>query len=207
MAAGTANPQALKLEGATADDIPALVEIWFAAFHTDPTLARLWPDTRGVRKWWEDANRDDMLNKPVFHRYIKIVDTESADLQCEPRIAAWAKWDLSMPEERGRRYPPWHEDMPAGECDVFFGREETERRRVMGGLKHFYLDTLVTHPDYQRRGAGLMLLQWGCDLAGEHGVGAYVDASKAGARLYEKCGFVNESGSDAGDVASMARRP
>lgn len=38
-----------------------------------------------------------------------------------------------------------------------------------------------------------MLVQWGCDLADRDGVGAYVDASKAGAPLYEKFGFVDYS--------------
>jgi hypothetical protein len=51
-----------------------------------------------------------------------------------------------------------------------------------------------------------MLVQWGCELADENGVGAYVDASKSGAHLYQKCGFVDESGPDAGEVASMVRR-
>lgn len=65
----------------------------------------------------------------------------------------------------------------------------------------------MTHPDYQRRGAGLMLLKWGCNLADECGVAAYVDASKAGAKLYEKCGFVDETEPGPSDVASMARWP
>lgn len=51
-----------------------------------------------------------------------------------------------------------------------------------------------------------MLVRWGCDLADEHGVGAYVDASKAGAPLYQRFGFVDESEPEAGEVASMARR-
>lgn len=51
-----------------------------------------------------------------------------------------------------------------------------------------------------------MLVRWGCDLADQNSVGAYVDASKAGAPLYERCGFVDESEPSAGDVASMARR-
>lgn len=68
------------------------------------------------------------------------------------------------------------------------------------------LDTLATHPAYQRRGAASLLVKWGCDLADDHGVGAYVDASKAGAPLYERFGFVDESMTDAGEVASMARR-
>ncbi|KAJ5115399.1 hypothetical protein NUU61_001158 [Penicillium alfredii] len=199
-----ATPNALRLETVTLDDVPAMTEVWFAAF-TDPDLRRLWPDTPGVRKWWDDANHHDLLNKP-FQRYVKIIDPESTDAHGRARIAAYAKWDLAMPEERGRRYPPWNEDMPGEECDTFFAREESERRRVMGDQKHYYLDTLATHPDYQRRGAGSMLLKWGCDLADANGVGAYVDASKAGAPLYQRFGFVDESEPGSGDVASMARR-
>ncbi|WYZ37577.1 hypothetical protein EsH8_II_001083 [Colletotrichum jinshuiense] len=200
-----ATPTALRLEMATLDDVPALTELWFAAFKDDAGIRRLWPDTPGVRKWWDDANRSDILNKP-FQRYVKVIDPGSADAGGRARIAAYAKWDLSMPEGRGRRYPPWHGDMPGQLCDVFMQREEDERRRVMGDQKHYYLDTLVTHPDYQRRGAGSMLLEWGCSVADENGVGAYVDASKAGAPLYQRFGFVDESEPDAGEVASMARR-
>jgi hypothetical protein len=131
------SPNKLILEPATPDDIPTMIDIWFAAF-TDPTMQRLWPDTSGVREWWEDANRREMLDRSSC-RYIKVVDPGSTDGPGKRRVAAWAKWDLAMPEERKRRYPPWHEDMPGEECDVFFGREERERERVMGGLTHFCL--------------------------------------------------------------------
>lgn len=52
-----------------------------------------------------------------------------------------------------------------------------------------------------------MLVQWGCDLADREGAAAYLDASKAGAPLYEKFGFVDHSppGSES-LVASMARK-
>ncbi|KAL4871215.1 hypothetical protein BDV12DRAFT_194577 [Aspergillus spectabilis] len=165
-------------------DIPTLTALWFAAFQ-DPDLTRLWPNTPSIRQWFVDIN--------------------SLDAQENPRIAAYAKWDLSTPEQRGERYPPWHSDIPGEECGAFFGREERERGRVMGDTKHYYLDTLATHPDYQRQGAGSMLLKWGCDLADEQGVGLYVDASKAGAPLYERFGFVDESEPGAGEVASMVR--
>ncbi|EMT71153.1 hypothetical protein FOC4_g10009650 [Fusarium odoratissimum] len=111
-----------------------------------------------------------------------------------------------MPHERGRRYPPWTEDQPGQVCDEFIAKEEAERLRVMGDQKHYYLDTLVTHPDYQRCGAGSMLMKFGCDLADKDGVAAYVDASKSGAGLYKRFGFVDESLPGSGDVASMARR-
>jgi hypothetical protein len=50
-----------------------------------------------------------------------------------------------------------------------------------------------------------MLVKWGCDLADRDGVSAYVDASKEGAPLYQKHGFVDYS-LPGSDVASMARR-
>ncbi|KAM0221490.1 hypothetical protein ACHAQD_005405 [Fusarium lateritium] len=194
----------LKLEEVTLEDIPGLTQVWFAAF-TDPGIRRIWPDTPSVRRWWDDANRHDLTHKP-FQRYIKIVDPDSKDELGRPRVAAFAKWDTSMPRERGRRYPPWTDDQPGQVCDEFIAKEEDERLRVMGEQKHYYLDTLVTHPDYQRCGAGSMLMKWGCDLADADGVAAYVDASKSGAALYERFGFVDESLPDSGDVASMARR-
>ncbi|KAK1728201.1 acetyltransferase [Colletotrichum acutatum] len=202
----TKTGKTLKLEEATLDDIPALTETWFAAFADDEVIRRLWPDTPGVRAWWDEANGGDMAAKP-FQRFVKVVDVMGkAGGGSRPRIAAWAKWDTSMPAERGRRYPPWAGDMPSEVCDLFFAREEGERARVMGDERHYYLDTLVTHPDYQRRGAASMLLKWGCALADEDGVAAYVDASKAGKGLYERFGFVDESLEGDGDVASMVRR-
>ncbi|KAL4954834.1 acyl-CoA N-acyltransferase [Aspergillus filifer] len=196
----------LKLLPVDPTDIPTLTNIWFAAF-TDPSLRRLWPDTPGVRSWWDLANGSDLRSKP-FQKYIKVIETDvsAPNNHGEGRVVAYAKWDTSTPEERGQRYPPWHDDMPGSECDAFFKREECERVRLMGGIKHYYLDTLATHPDYQRRGAGSMLLRWGCELADKDGVALYVDASKAGAPLYQRFGFVDESGPDAGDIASMVRR-
>ncbi|KAI3558266.1 acetyltransferase [Colletotrichum abscissum] len=222
----TKKENTLKLEEATLDDVPALTETWFAAFAGDEVISRLWPDTPGVRAWWDEANGGDMAAK-TFQRFVKVVDVSSVatvtgTAKAEggdrgggkgeegggggPRIAAWAKWDTSMPAERGRRYPPWAGDMPSEVCDLFFAREEAERERVMGDERHYYLDTLVTHPEYQRRGAASMLLAWGCALADEDGVAAYVDASKAGKGLYERFGFVDESLDGDGDVASMVRR-
>lgn len=214
--------KSLRLKEVTLEDVPVLTEVWFAAF-TDPEIRRIWPDTPAVRNWWTEGNRHDLIHKP-FQRYVKVVDPDSKDVNGRPRIAAFAKWDTSMPHERGRRYPAWTEDQPGQVCDEFIAKEEAERLRVMGDQKHYCkgplgpctpdlltaihldLDTLVTHPDYQRCGAGSMLMKFGCDLADKDGVAAYVDASKSGAGLYKRFGFVDESLPGSGDVASMARR-
>lgn len=125
----------LKLKPLTLEDTPALTELWFAAF-ADPELRRVFPDTPAVRQWLTDANRHDLTYKP-FQKYIKVMDPATTDPEGRPRIAAYAKWDTSMPDERGRRYPPWHEEMPAVLCDEFFRKEEENRKRVMGNRNHF----------------------------------------------------------------------
>ncbi|KAJ5708708.1 acetyltransferase [Penicillium malachiteum] len=213
----------LKLEPLTLEDTHALSVLWFAAF-TDRSMTDVFPNTPGVQQWLENSSREDLTNKP-FQKYVKIVDTEAIDSQGRPRLVAFAKWDLAMPEDRGRRWPPWHEDMNGDMAEKFFQILEGNRKRVMGDQKHFCmacisftahapnpytndvridLDTLATHPDYQRRGCGSRLVQWGCDLADTEEVSAYVDASKAGAPLYAKHGFVDHS-NPGEEVASMAR--
>ncbi|KAK1528371.1 acetyltransferase [Colletotrichum paranaense] len=153
----TKKENTLKLEEATLDDVPALTETWFAAFAGDEVISRLWPDTPGVRAWWDEANGGDMAAK-TFQRFVKVVDVSSVATVTgtakaeggdrgggkgeeggggRPRIAAWAKWDTSTLAERGRRYPPWAGDMPSEVCDVFFAREEAERGRVMGDERHY----------------------------------------------------------------------
>jgi hypothetical protein len=128
-------PSTLKVEKVVLDDIPTLTEVWFAAF-TDPEIRRIWPDTPAVRKWWTDTNHHDLLHKP-FQHYIKVVDPETLDAKGRPRIAAFAKWDTSMPRERGRRYPPWTKDQAGKTCDEFIAKEEKERLRVMGDERHY----------------------------------------------------------------------
>ena len=89
-----------------------------------------------MRKWRDHTTRNDMLTKP-FQKYIKVVDPTSIDGNGRARIVSFAKWDLAMILDRGRRYLPWHEDMPTEECDEFFAMEDKERTRLMGNEKHY----------------------------------------------------------------------
>ncbi|KAJ5131118.1 Acyl-CoA N-acyltransferase [Penicillium bovifimosum] len=158
----------LVLQPATLEDMPAITELFYAVF-TDPGMRHLFPDTPGTHQWFTATNHTDMLTKP-YQKYLKVIDPSTVDAQGRARIAAYAKWDLAMADERGPRFPPWHSDMPQHDCDTFFGKLESERKRVMGDRKHYYLDMLGTHPDYRCRGAGTMLVRWGCELADREGV-------------------------------------
>lgn len=119
----------LRLEPATVSDVEQLVDVWYAAF--GPTLDELFPDTPGVRQWWRDAHRNDILNKH-FQRYVKVIDAAG-----DGKPIAWAKWDFSTAAERGRRFPPWHEDCDTELCNRFFDTLETERERLLGGKKNY----------------------------------------------------------------------
>ena len=66
------------------------------------------------------------------------------------------------------------------------------------------LHICFTSEHYRRRGAGGMMLQWGCDLADLLGLPGWIEASKDGNQLYKTFGF-SELGDFAadGDVTSV----
>ena len=51
------------------------------------------------------------------------------------------------------------------------------------------LGLLMVHPDYQRRGAGKILVEWGLDMADREGLPCWLQATPQGRGLYSKCGF------------------
>ena len=65
----------------------------------------------------------------------------------------------------------------------------TKRKENMSGRKHWYLELLATRPEWQGKGAGGLMLDWGCARADGDGVETYLESSPAGKRLYEKKGF------------------
>jgi len=57
------------------------------------------------------------------------------------------------------------------------------------GEQQLYLEMLICHPDFQNRGAGTMLSQWGLDKAKAENLNMTLFASEKGRRLYTKLGF------------------
>jgi predicted N-acetyltransferase YhbS len=46
----------------------------------------------------------------------------------------------------------------------------TNKRKILGTRPYYVLDTLVALPKHKRRGAGSMLVRWGCERADAAGV-------------------------------------
>ena len=54
------------------------------------------------------------------------------------------------------------------------------------------MEFLVTHPDFQGKGAGTKLLAWGVEQADELAVRMALEATPAGLALYKRFGFVEK---------------
>lgn len=66
----------------------------------------------------------------------------------------------------------------------------TEKRaKWTSGKGHAILMYMATDPAWRRKGAATACVQWGLDLCKELGIMAYLEASPAGAPVYEKLGF------------------
>jgi GNAT superfamily N-acetyltransferase len=138
--------------------------------------------------------RSGIVNKGIL--YLKCVDTSTGD------IIAGARWRYVKPKEEGAKERTWDEVEaafleridPYDESDpavltALFDLFNNYKREYLGTRPYYCLDTLVTLPQHERRGAGSMLVRWGCEKADEAGVEAYLEASLVGAPLYARHGF------------------
>ncbi|KAF2735398.1 acyl-CoA N-acyltransferase [Polyplosphaeria fusca] len=116
-------------------------------------------------------------------------------------LVAGARWRDIKPADANARERTWEEvekglemAQPYPESDVgawndVFGQFNAGKRDILGTRPYFVLDTLVTHPEHHRRGAGGLLIAWGCERADQKGVEAYLEASPMGQPLYARYGF------------------
>lgn len=137
--------------------------------------------------------KNDIINKGVI--FLKCVDTTTGEM------IAGARWRYIRPKDPNAKVRTWEEvdeEMKIPEMyaeshpevwDGLFNLFNTNKREYMGNRPHYKLDTLATHPKHHRRGAGGLLLAWGCAKADEAGVEAYLEASTMGAPLYARYGF------------------
>lgn len=76
------------------------------------------------------------------------------------------------------------------------------------------LRRMIVHPDYQRKGIGQKLLQWGVALADRENIVGWLFSRPAASKLYEKNGWkavdsiaVDVSGMEVAPFVSMLRKP
>jgi GNAT superfamily N-acetyltransferase len=133
--------------------------------------------------------RDGVVNKGIL--YLKCVDKSTGEM------VAGARWRYVKSREEAtseeikedsRRTEPYEESHPP----LFHALHDLfthHKNDILESRPYYALDTLVTLPQHERRGAGSMLVHWGCEKADDAGVEAYLEASPMGAPMYARHGF------------------
>lgn len=124
----------LTLEPVTEDDIPSLSALWYKSFSI-PINLLMFPNTPGIRAWWDEANGHDLLHNP-HRKYLKIVDPVPGS------VVAYAKWDLD-PQHSGARFPDWHAESDRATCDLVFTVLDEEKKAFFGERRFYCMWILL----------------------------------------------------------------
>jgi GNAT superfamily N-acetyltransferase len=178
----------------TPDEAPQYMRIRHAAFVNDINKIFYFnaPASEKTLDRVVQSIRDDIEKGLIF---LKCVDTSTDEM------VAGARWTYHRPSEPTAtlRTPvqldeelkipePYTESHPEVWNEIFSLLYDN-KRAIMGLRPYYSLDSLITHPDHHRRGAGSLLLKWGLEKADDAGVEAYLEASDMGRPLYERWGF------------------
>lgn len=70
------------------------------------------------------------------------------------------------------------------------------KNQLVGNQRHMVLQALVTDPEWQNRGIGARLVQWGTKRADAEGVACWAHASPSGYGVYLRAGFAEMGASE-----------
>jgi GNAT superfamily N-acetyltransferase len=172
----------------TEADLLEWCHIHYEAFK-DTSVGCLWTSKPSAKSFQEMADfRTKLFSDPSAHIW-KCVDTE-----LDNKMIAVAYWGIEEKERTPEQVdaglqlrPPFPEENR--EAKIAFMDGIFKSRREWGCKPQVMLESLVTHPDHHRRGAGSMLVKWGVEQADRLGLLGYLEASGDGAPLYRKFGF------------------
>lgn len=203
----------ITLREATLEDVPAMVDVYFDAFHDNPLNQRCFMESsQDARTYWTKWI-EGFVNLPDVHLIVALAIPPGSSPESPPAgsgtdsgapasasasasdtssILGWARWarrPATVPSPTvltTATFPSSGENAVAAH---FFetAREATER--VVAGRDFWFLSMIVTRREAQRRGIGAAMMRFGVELADKEGWIAYLNASKSGRPLYELFGF------------------
>ncbi|GAB1213998.1 hypothetical protein ATERTT37_003154 [Aspergillus terreus] len=175
---------------ATLSDIRSVYDVWFAAFRGQVILDLIYPGTNLDDEAFRKLHADGTLEywKGLTMEYtFKCVDTETGKIV---GMATWqVYWRERTAEERVKPWIGWLEGQQRERAETFLGQLWEKREKYIGEKRHVYCHTVAVHPDYQGRGVGKKLMQWGLDIAEQLKVPIYLESTHEGRSLYERLGF------------------
>ncbi|KAI9779309.1 MAG: hypothetical protein M1839_007417 [Geoglossum umbratile] len=215
------NPRFKEPRNANQLDVPRITEILLAALASDPFYSYLWQRRREFPDdhhfYWSNRIYGDLFNPRYKVLVLELADG-AGERVGKSQTIAFAIWerkghsDSAIKWERERRVQTAANhaisvlsaeqllrEFPGSRRDVSTARQEACSASLLRADETFdnisrdrlQLEFLCTDPDFQRRGAGLKLVQWGVDKAiTEEAKVISVTASLQGQTLYREHKFI-----------------
>ena len=179
------------LTDASKDDIPPLLDIFFAAYADDNAARLMLKDSSSDSRQRLQADLEDMVADPKSS-VIKAVNKNTGD------IVAWlglASVDRPDTDFKGTMIGVGNAERPTeGERLSRLGaiiKEGFIKKKVewLSNKHYIYVGTLVTDPAHQGRGAGSALMRWATSKADTDSVPCWLESTPVGHGLYYHLGF------------------
>ncbi|KAJ5482141.1 hypothetical protein N7475_000953 [Penicillium sp. IBT 31633x] len=175
---------------ATLPDIRAIYDVWFAAFKGQLIMDLIYPGTdlndEAFRKVHADGTLEYWKGLSMEHTF-QCIDTNTG------QIAGMATWQIYWRErtsdERQKPWIGWLEGDQRVRAEAFLEQLWEKREKWIGPKRHVYCHTVAVHPDYQGKGVGAQLMQWGINMAEQLNLPIYLESTVEGVPLYLKLGF------------------
>lgn len=175
---------------ATSAYIPRIIEIQFSAFENDPYQEALFPGDQNSPSVRQGAieRTEKYWDADPTARWQVCIDSKTNNVL---GFALWNVYDHERPESEWKKQPEvdWCEGRKKEIATNFLSVNAGLRQRIWGGKPYVLLNLLCIHQDFQRRGAGTLLVKRGMEIADELGLAVHLEASPAGFGLYRKLGF------------------
>jgi GNAT superfamily N-acetyltransferase len=98
-----------------------------------------------------------------------------------------ALWDIYLtPSTWSRPEISWLSGHERENAEALITPLWDAREKFWLNQKYMYCHLVAVHPDYQRKGIGQLLMEYGISIAQEVELPMYVESSPDGVRLYEK---------------------
>ncbi|KAH6886975.1 acyl-CoA N-acyltransferase [Thelonectria olida] len=189
----------LNLRAATEADLADIVDVSTAAFEADAIMRRLTPShlqapdgssIQALRQW-------RIARKIVRFRAERTIMMVAVDDE-GGKIVGYSIWQRPVgDDEEEEEQQPTQMTLTGVDQDAYaelhriLGEDERESFGDRGTKDIWHLASIGVHPQYQKRGIGKILLNWGVQEASKQGKDCYLVATPTGVALYRAAGFEN----------------
>ena len=184
----------LELDFLLPEDAVQIGPLTNKAFHSYEYMRHMLPKSEEMINGWNESTMAALRDS--FTIGLKVTDINTGKIVSSGRWVRPYAEDTkieSAAEQPGHEEGRWT-DQFMQTCDeelatAVFGAFDRNHAKFMELKRHWYMELLVTDPDYKGQGAASLILQYGLNLADVDNLPCYIDATPEGKPLYERLGW------------------